>query len=190
MGSTDKIKYVNYRTPNNKFMKKLFFILTALFFSFTGFAQETIQGFSEQIIIGGQAYYVSDNYPFLDYRAIAKPDCFKTMFGKMPAFGLIDSNNNIVIPFNEKCSGFTYDPQKGCILVLHSNKAVTKIKVGVYDFNGKEIIPVGIKANVLDLKNPYKKVWEQYDELPAEVKEEMIEIYKQKKAAFDAKMGK
>ena len=73
---------------------------------------------------------------------------------------------------------------------MHSNKAMTKIKVGVYDFNGKEIIPVGIKANVLDLKNPYKKVWEQYDELPAEVKEEMIEIYNQKKAALDAKMGK
>lgn len=108
----------------------------------------------------------------------------------MPAFGLIDSNNNIVIPFNEKCSGITYDSQKGCILVLHSNKAVTKIKVGVYDFNGKEIIPVGIKANVLDLKNPYKKVWEQYDELPAEVKEEMIEIYNQKKVEFNTKMGR
>ena len=31
---------------------------------------------------------------------------------------------------------------------------------------------------------------QQYDELPAEVKEEMIEIYNQKKVEFNTKMGR
>lgn len=125
----------------------------------------------------------------LDYRLIAKTDCFKTIYGKFPAFGLIDGNNNIIIPFNKECSGFLFRPKQGCILVQRSNKSATKNKFGVYDFNGKEIIPISIKMKV-SFTEPDKHVWKYYDELPTKVKENMIEIYKQKKAAFDAKMGR
>ncbi len=82
-----------------------------------------------------------------------------------------------------------FKPEKGCILVFHANKSATKAKIGVYDFNGKEIIPISIKMKN-SITEPDKNVWEHYDELPAEVKKEMIEIYKQKKAEFNAKMGR
>ena len=82
-----------------------------------------------------------------------------------------------------------FKPEKGCILILHSNKQLLNTKIGVYDFNGKEIIPVSI-----DMKNSFtnqdKKVWKQYDNLPADVKDGVMEVYKAKKDLFNAKMGR
>lgn len=170
-------------------MKKIALIMVSLFISFTGFAQTDLNGFSEQITIDGKTYYVSDTFVCLDYRLIAEPDCFKSMIGKFPAYGVIDGSNNVIIPLVEECSGIMFKPQKGCILVSHSNKQLLNTKFGVYDFNGKEIIPISIDMKT-SMTNPDKKVWKHYDALSTEVKEAMMDVYKQRKASFDAKMGR
>lgn len=170
-----------------KIMKKLLLAVLSFLIAAPVFAQKEVNGFSEEITINGESYLVSDALACLDYRLIAKRDCFKSMIGKFPAYGVIDGSNKVIVPC--ECSGVMFEPKKGCILILHSNKQLLKSKFGIVDFNGKEIIPVSIDMKT-SFSNPDKKVWKHYDDLPADVKEQMMEVYKQKKALFDAKMGR
>lgn len=168
-------------------MKKIVLILLTMCFSFSALAQKEINGFSETITIEDKTYYVSDAYSCLDYRLIAEADRFKSMVGKFPAYGVIDGSNKIIVPC--LCSAVMFKPTKGCILVFHSNKKLLKTRIGVVDFDGKEIIPVNIDMKT-SMTQPDKKVWKHYDKLPSDVKEQMMEVYKQRKALFDAKMGR
>ena len=168
-------------------MKKLLFVILSVLVASSAFGQSEVKGFSEAISIDGKTYLVSDGYQCLDYRLIAQKDYFKSMIGKFPAYGIIDGNNKIIVPC--ECSAITFEPSKGCILILHSNKQLLNSKYGVIDFNGSEIIPVSI-----DMKTSFtaqdKKVWKHFEKLPSAIKEQCIKIYKEKKAQFDAKMGR
>lgn len=144
-------------------------------------------GFSKTITINGsKSYWVSDNYACFDYRIIAQKGYFvdkKTsiMTGelietKMPAYGVIDGDNRIVVP----CvyADITIDTDKGCIVLHQCNKKYSDIKYGLVDFDGNQVLPA---------KYSEKNIWQNYDKLSSDVKSKCIELYNSKSALYAAK---
>ena len=151
---------------------------------------QKLYGFSETITINGtKTYWVSDNNACFDYRIIAQKGYFvhkKTsiMTGelvetKMPAYGLIDGNNRVVVP----CvyAEITIEPDKGCIVLHSCNKKYSDDKYGLVDFDGKEVLPI---------KYSEKNIWKGYDKLSSEFKNKCIELYNSKNKEYLAKAEK
>ncbi len=158
-------------------MKKLSILLVALMISVSGFAQRTVTGFLAEntVQIGGVEYLLSDNPAFADYHFIAQKNYFKTMFGKFPAYGLIDGKQNIVIP----CiyAGLVPDIQRGCIFAMKSNKAMVGAQWGAFDCNGKELVPCKKSMYVKDPTFSHKYAAEAFDELNIAIKESCLALF-------------
>ena len=150
---------------------------------------QKLEGFSKKITINGsKSFWVSDDYACLDYRIIAQKDYFSEkkmsiMTGeliekKMPAYGLINGDNNIVVP----CvyADITIDTNRGCIVLHQCNKKHSDSKYGLVDFDGNEVLPT---------KFSEKNIWNNYNKLSSDVKSKCIELYNSKSALYAAKGG-
>ncbi len=172
-------------------MKRKIFVTVLLLFTMSAMGQARLKGFSETITLGSKIYLVADEgnneTTCLDYRLIAETNYFSTMFGKFPAFGVIDGNNQIIVP----CiyAGITFETSRGCILLFHTNKQLFNGKYGMVDFDGHEILPISIPMKVFNMSEPDKKVWKHYDKLPLEVKERCVQLYNQKRSLYAYKNG-
>ncbi|MBE6182388.1 MAG: caspase family protein [Rikenellaceae bacterium] len=172
-------------------MKRIIFSLFSLLIVFSAFGQkDNLKGFSRTIDLGSKTYWVSDGTLCLGYRLIAEKDRYSSVFGKFPAYGLIDGDDRLIIPC--ECAAIDVNYAKGCILVFRSpkgQKRLTSARYGLVDFNGHTVLPPSISVKAFNMQNPDKKVWKHYDKLPEDVKDRCIEVRKRKEALFAQKMG-
>lgn len=151
-------------------MKKLLFVAMLSLMALPLFGQKEIRGFSEKVTIGGKEYLISDNPCYFDYKLIAKPNVISSMYGKFSFFGVVDANNNIIIP----CEYLGILPllDKG-VLFCQYGKSLIASKFAILDLNGKVIAD---KIGMGGVTDPYKKVYQAYEELPQSVKDECIAL--------------
>lgn len=163
-------------------MKKIILSLFILLVALPAFSQKEIMGFTQNktITIDGTEYLLSDGYICLDYSYIAIKDQFKSLYGKFPAYGVVNSNNEIIIP----CEYAAIQPflDKGVFAVMRCTKAMFNPKYGMFDFEGNEVVPV--KVGQGSLTNPFSKVNKAYDKLAQSVKDQCISTFNLKSNQF------
>ncbi len=166
-------------------MKRIIFSLFSLLISFSAFGQHS---YSQAIEVGGKVYLVSDATFGMGYRFIQERNKYLSLFRRIPAYGLIDGDNRLIIPC--ECADIRLFPEKGCILVLRNPEGkgeLSTARYGLVDYEGHQVLPPSIFRG--GRLNPDKKVWKHYDKLPEAVKDQCIELYKRKVALYAQKMG-
>ncbi len=135
---------------------------------------------NNKITINGTTYDVMPFPACPSYKMIALEKGVKVMMGvKMPAYGLIDDNNNIIIPC--EYTGLIPDLERNCIVTMRFKKKGLGVKVlcGIRDFAGKEIIPCTYEADQKNQLYPQKPVLDAFDALGENVKQECLAVYNQ-----------
>ncbi len=139
-----------------------------------------INSSNDKITINGTTYNVMPFPSCPSCKMIALENGLKLGMGvKMASFGLIDSNNNVIIPC--EYASLIPDLERGCIITMTYKKKGFGINVlcGVRDFAGKEILPSTYKTDLKNQLYPYKPALEAFDKLDEKVKQECLVVYNQ-----------
>ncbi len=135
---------------------------------------------NERITINGTTYNVMP-FPLCPaYKMIALEKGLKMGMGvKAPCYGLIDGNNNIIIPC--EYTGLIPDLERNCIVTMGFKGKGLAIKVvcGIRDFAGKEILPCTYELDQTNRLCPQKPALDAFDTLGDNIKQECLTVYNQ-----------